>query len=89
MEEWKVIWAKEKARKAIYTSTTTLKNEVIISNGWCGMDDEEANKKWRIHVTPFMIKFDEVHKNEEDGCHVQLVTIQLPIDQLKIEEKQP
>ena len=52
------------------------------------MDADEANKSMVSIITPFLIKLDEVNKYKEEEGPVTPITIQLPIDQLKIEEEE-
>ena len=39
-------------------------------------------------ITPLLINLDEVDKLEEEKYHDEQITIELPIDQLKIEDKE-
>ena len=61
---------------------------MITPDGWGGVDANEANRSMVSMITPFLIKLDEVNKYKEEKCHVTLITIQFPIEQLKVEEEE-
>ena len=67
------------------------KNEIITPDGWGGMNTDEAKRNMVSMIIPFFIKLDEVDKYKEGEGPIESITIQLPIDQLKIEgeETQP
>ena len=52
------------------------------------MDTIEANKSMMSMNTSLLINLDEVDKLEEEKGHVEPITIELPIGQLKIKEKE-
>ena len=61
---------------------------MITPNGWGGMNADEANRSMVSKITSFLINLDEANICKEEEGPVTPITIQLPIDQLRIEKEE-
>ena len=57
-------------------------------DGWGGMDTIEVNKSMVFMIIPLLINLDEVDRLEEEKHRDEQITIELPIDQLKIKNNE-